>query len=180
MDSQAYIVKEMQGLSHEIDWEAAYADLEPRIYNYFRYRIGEDLASQDLTAVTFEKAWRGRMRFRRNLGAFSTWIFTIARNTAIDYFRQTRRETPLDEGHDLVEPASVEDEVQHRQETSRLLSILGKMPTREGELIALKYGGKLTNREIAKLTHLSESNVGAILSRAIQKLRAQWEEADER
>jgi RNA polymerase sigma-70 factor, ECF subfamily len=180
MDSQTYIAKGIQGLSQEMDWDAVYANLEPRIYNFFRYRIGEDLTAQDLTSVTFEKAWRGRIRFRRNLGAFSTWIFTIARNTAIDYFRQNRLETPLDEDHDLVDPASVEDAVQHRQEFSHLSSILERMSTRDRELIALKYGGRLTNREIAKLTHFSESNVGAILSRTIQKLREEWEEADER
>ncbi len=180
MDSQTIIAKGMQGLSQEIDWDAVYAELEPRIYNFFRYRIGNDLSAQDLTSITFEKAWRGRVRFRRNLGSVSTWIFTIARNTAIDHFRKTRRETSLDERHDLVDPASVEETVQHREEFSQLSSLLASMSTREHELIALKYGGRLTNREIARLTRLSESNVGAILSRAVRKLRADLEEINER
>jgi RNA polymerase sigma-70 factor, ECF subfamily len=180
MDSHRLITKGIQGLSLEMDWDAVYADLEPRIYNFFRYRIGDDQSAQDLTSITFEKAWRGRMSFRRNLGAFSTWIFTIARNTAIDYFRQSRRNTPLDENHDLVDSASVEIAVQRLQDVSQLSSLLARMPTRDLELIALKYGGRLTNREIARLTRLSGSNVGAILSRAVRKLRAEWEEEDER
>jgi RNA polymerase sigma-70 factor, ECF subfamily len=180
MDSHTFITKTIQGLLLEMDWDAVYADLEPRIYNFFRYRIGDDQSAQDLTSITFEKAWRGRMRFRRNLGAFSTWIFTIARNTAIDFFRQSHRDTPLDESHDLIDSASVEVAVQHLQDVSHLSSLLARMQTRDHELIALKYGGRLTNREIARLTRLSESNVGAILSRAVQKLRAEWEEEDER
>ncbi|MBK8027516.1 MAG: sigma-70 family RNA polymerase sigma factor [Chloroflexi bacterium] len=47
---------------------------------------------------------------------------------------------------------------------------------RERELIALKYGAELTNRAIAEVTGLSESNVGTTLHRIIQKLRQQWDE----
>jgi len=45
---------------------------------------------------------------------------------------------------------------------------------REQELIALKYGAELDNRQIAKLTGLTESNVGTILHRAVLTLRRQW------
>jgi RNA polymerase sigma-70 factor (ECF subfamily) len=40
----------------------------------------------------------------------------------------------------------------------------------------MKYGAELTNRKIAELTGLSETNVGTILYRVVRKLRAQWEE----
>ena len=45
---------------------------------------------------------------------------------------------------------------------------------REREVIALKYGAELNNRQIAALTGLSESNVGTLLHRAVRTLRAQW------
>ena len=51
---------------------------------------------------------------------------------------------------------------------------------REQELVALKYGAGFTNRAIAGLTGLTESNVGTILYRIVHKLRAQWEANDER
>jgi RNA polymerase sigma-70 factor (ECF subfamily) len=167
-------------LTDQVDWETVYAELEPRVYNFFRYRVGDDLLAQDLTAVTFEKAWRGRMRYRRKLAAFPTWLFTIARNTAADYFRRPRREIPLEDLHEQADPTSIEETVQRRQESSRLLSLLARLPIRERDLIALKYGGRLNNRQIARLTHLSESNVGTILSRTIQKLHTDWEVEDER
>jgi RNA polymerase sigma-70 factor, ECF subfamily len=50
------------------------------------------------------------------------------------------------------------------------------LPEREQELIALKYGADLTNREIARLTGLSETNVGSILYRVVRKLRQRWEQ----
>ena len=50
----------------ELDWDALYADQAPRVYNYFRFRLaGADI--EDLTSRTFEKAWRSRARYRRDL-----------------------------------------------------------------------------------------------------------------
>ena len=49
---------------------------------------------------------------------------------------------------------------------------------RERELLALKYGAELTNRAITRVTGLSESNVGTILHRTIQQLRAGWDEGE--
>src|SRR5438132_13040203 len=72
----------------ELDWEQVYAEELPRIYNFFRYRVGDGMLAEDLTAATFEKAWRARQRYRRNRAAFSTWLFTIARNVATDYYRR--------------------------------------------------------------------------------------------
>lgn len=61
-----------------------------------------------------------------------------------------------------------------RSNVARLTTLMAKLPERDRELIALKYGGGLTNRTIATLTGLSESNVGTILHRAVQALRADW------
>ena len=48
------------------------------------------------------------------------------------------------------------------------------LPEREREVIALRYGSGLTNRAIARLTGLSESNVGTILHRTVARLREAW------
>lgn len=164
----------------EVDWEATYAELLPRVYNFFRYRVGDISLAEDLTSATFEKAWRARMRYRRNLGAFSTWIFSIARNVATDHFRTNHRELSLDDTHIKPDPMLVEETVQHRHDFVRLSMHLTQLSVRERELIAYKYGAELDNRTIARLTHLSESNVGTILNRSVNKLRAAWESENER
>ena len=162
-------------MTEEIDWEAAYREYLPRVYNFFRYRVGDQPLAEDLTAEVFEKAWRGRSRFRRDLAAFSTWLFTIARNAAIDHFRRNGRDVPLEAVGELQDPASLEETAQRKFEFARLHSLLSQLPEREHDLIALKYGAELTNREIARLTRLSESNVGTILNRVVEKLRIEME-----
>jgi RNA polymerase sigma-70 factor (ECF subfamily) len=53
--------------------------------------------------------------------------------------------------------------------------LLGQLPDRDRELVALKYGAELTNRAIAKQMKLTETNVGTLLHRAVLKLRAEWD-----
>ncbi len=159
-----------------VDWNAVYAEELPRIYNYFRYRVGDDAVAEDLTSTTFEKAWRNRRRYSEDLSAFSTWLFTIARNTAIDHFRRHRETVSLDAIADPPGELGVESLVQRRSDVDRLTGLLRTLSPRDRELVAMKYGGDLTNRQIAALTGLSESNVGTILYRLVGKLREQWED----
>jgi RNA polymerase sigma-70 factor, ECF subfamily len=158
----------------EPDWEAVYTEQLPRVYNFFRYRFGASSDVEDLTARTFEKAWVARHRYRRDLAAFSTWLMTIARNVAIDHRRAARPHVPLEEAAVLAAADTPEDEAMRSSDAHRLALLLDGMPERDRELLALKYGAGVTNRAIAAATGLSESNVGTILHRAVQTLRAQW------
>jgi RNA polymerase sigma-70 factor (ECF subfamily) len=158
----------------EPDWDAVYAAELPRVYNFFRYRFGNETLAEDLTSRTFEKAWRARRRYRRDLAAFSTWLLSIARNVAIDHHRADRRHESLDEIAEPHATGTPEDETAFDSDLSHLSALLEHLPERDRELLSLKYGAEATNRAIAGLTGLSESNVGTILHRAVETLRARW------
>jgi RNA polymerase sigma-70 factor (ECF subfamily) len=161
----------------DLDWDAVYAEQLPRVYNFFRYRLGDRADVEDLTAVTFEKAWRARDRYRRDLAGFTTWLMTIARNVAIDYFRASRPLVPLDNAAEVADAAATpEDAAVRRSNLARLSLLMAALPDRERELLAFKYGAGMTNREIARLTGLSESNVGTIVHRAVQGLRTEFDQ----
>ena len=57
------------------------------------------------------------------------------------------------------------------QDKEQILQALQALDGRAREILALKFGGPLTNRQIAELTNLTESNVGIILYRSLLKLR---------
>ena len=159
----------------EINWDEVYAEQLPRVFNFFRYRCGNVADAEDLTSITFEKAWRGRDRYRRDKGAFSTWLFTIARNAAVDHYRARTAVVPLDEAALVASLAATPaDHTAHRSDAARLAVVLQSLSDRDRDLIALKYGAEMSNRDIAKATGLSESNVGTILHRAVQALRERW------
>lgn len=158
------------------DWEAVYAEQLPRVFNFFRYRVEDGPTAEDLTATTFERAWRGRGQYREDVAGFSTWLFAIARNVATDYFRASakRDETPLDENLAADEVTSPAQAISQKDDFARLGRLLAALPQRERELLAFKYGARLTNRAIAGITGLSESNVGTIINRTVNKLREEW------
>jgi RNA polymerase sigma-70 factor, ECF subfamily len=158
----------------EVDWDALYADHLPRIYNYFRFRLATEADVEDLTARTFEKAWSARTRYRRDLAGFATWLYSIAHNLCIDHLRSRRAHAPLDAAVEIAAERTPADDEEHRSDLSRLAALTASLPERERELIALKYGAGLSNRAIALLVSLSESNVGTILHRTVQALRSQW------
>jgi RNA polymerase sigma-70 factor, ECF subfamily len=158
----------------EPDWEAVYAEQLPRVYNFLRYRLGNEAVAQDLTSRTFEKAWRERHRYRRDLAAFSTWLLRIARNVAVDHRRTSHEHAPLEEAAEASAEGTPEDEAVIRSNFARLSLLIAKLPERQRELLALKYGAGATNRTIATITGLTESNVGTILHRAVLTLRAEW------
>lgn len=157
-----------------MDWEKIFWRTMPRIYNFFRYRYGDNDLAEELTSHTFERAWRFRHQFNGQL--FEAWLFTIARNISHDHLRTRPDNTISFESiPDYPSDDSVEQEVWIREQKRQVREFLAQLPAREQELIALKYGGGLTNRAIADIMNLSESNVGTLLHRAIQKLRMEFE-----
>jgi len=178
MDIQSAVIGRLVGWvapADEADWDALYAEQLPRVYNFFRYRVGDGPEAEDLTSVTFEKAWRARHRYRRDLAGFSTWLLAIARNVAIDHWRRRREDVPLEAAAEIPAGPGPEDLAVARSDGERLSRLLARLPEQKRELLALKYGAGMTNRAIARLTGLTESNVGTILHRTIRDLRADWQ-----
>lgn len=145
-----------------------------KVYNYVSYRLGDAAASDDVTSRVFERALARLETFDAGTGPVEAWLYGIARNAVNDHFRSKRWLSwlPLDAfaerpGLDAKnEDVLVEDEA--RRDLRRALE---RMNARERELVALRFGADLSNREIAAQLGLGESNVGVILHRAILKLR---------
>ena len=175
MNSMAMLFKREKATQEEINWNTVFQEYFPRVYNFFRYRVGDDTLAEDLTSAAFEKAWRSRSQYRQDTSSVGTWLFAIARNTANDHFRRNRLEVGLDAVEEMPDSFSVEEQFQRADEARRLEILLSQLSPRTRELIALKYGAEMNNREIAEMTSLSESNVGTILNRAVNVLRNTWE-----
>jgi RNA polymerase sigma-70 factor (ECF subfamily) len=157
-----------------------YDEFMPKVYRYIHYKINNQHLTEDLTSTVFEKALVNFDKYSSDKAAFSTWIFSIARNTLIDYFRtnKMRRQVSLDEAIETPsrEP-SPQDEVEKKAEHECLRGCLSKLPEDDQELIRLKFAGEFNNRQIAKMLGLSESNVGVRLFRAVKKLREDFHES---
>jgi RNA polymerase sigma factor (sigma-70 family) len=151
-----------------------YEQYLPKIFHYVSYRVGDRTAAEDLTSDIFNKALTSFTKYDSGKASFSTWIFSIARNTIIDYYRGRSREQKLKrevESNAIAFSTSPEEEASRSEEIRKLRECLSLLNPNEQELISLKFSGEMTNREISQITGLSESNVGTILCRAVRKLR---------
>jgi RNA polymerase sigma-70 factor (ECF subfamily) len=184
MINRIQILQALQSLRQPVDWNAVYESELSRIYNYFLYKVGNRELAQDLTTTTFERAWKARGKYNAIIASPSTWLLGISRNILREHFRRNKavenKIELIQDNEQLPSPVDVEQSFQEQQDKVLLQSFLLELPEREHDLVALKYGAGLSNREIAKATGLSESNVGSILHRTVTNLRRKWDECHER
>ena len=146
-----------------------------RIYTYVRYRCADPSVAEDLVAQIFEQMLIHIRRFDPERAPFSAWLFGIARNLVSRHRRIQRRENhlPLEalSGKECSLEREIETKVIRNAEIENLLAAIQDLEDEKRDLLALKFAARLTNRQIASLTGLSEHNVGVILFRTINHLR---------
>ncbi len=140
-----------------------------RILNYVRYRLGPAEA-EDVTAVIFSRAWSQRETFDPQRGTLEAWLWGIARNAVIDALRRRAHAAgPMVD--DPAQPDMPHAEAEWRDEWLELHAALCQLAPIDQEIITLRFGAQHTNREIASLLDLSESNVAQRLRRSLHKMR---------
>jgi RNA polymerase sigma factor (sigma-70 family) len=157
--------------------EAWFRELYPRVYAYVRYRIADLQEAEDLTSEIMERALTHLGSYDARKGAFSTWLFRIAHNAFVNYVkrqaRHSQHQVDLGEGlEDLAtEEPSPEQSVVRQEEITRLLACVRTLSPRQQEILSLRFAGRLTNREIARVLHMNERTVSVTILRALRALR---------
>ncbi len=164
------------------DMEALFLEYHPRVYAYVRYRVANVEEAEDLTSDIMERALTYLSSYDARKGAFSTWLFRIAHNTWVNHLKQQKRRDPhhVDLGEDVENlPSShpsPEQDIVRQEEAARMLECLGTLPSRQQEILSLRFAGRLTNREIARVLDMNERTVSVTILRALRRLRTQLSE----
>ena len=145
-----------------------------QVYNYVRYRIDSSADTEDIVSQVFMRVIEKYATYNPDKAALAAWIIGIARNRVADYFRERKR-FPIGDIESLEPYLGDADEPDKRllnnEKKHALLRALRRLNERERNIVALKYGAMLGNKEIAQVMELSESNVGVILFRSLEKMR---------
>ncbi len=155
------------------DFGGKYQEYYPRLFAYVYARVGRSHLAEDLVSDVFERAFTKADSLRSD-AAFSTWLFTIARNVIISHIRRYSRETLVDpEVMGEMAPAtdSVETEVLQQEELQDVARLVRTFPQREQDILSLKFDAELPNTQISEIMGLSEPNVRVIIFRTLRKLR---------
>lgn len=150
------------------------------IFRYTAYRIGNQSDTEDIVSDIFEKVLRHLQKFRFQKGAhFSSWLFRIARNTIIDYYKSKEKRKFVNLA-DLPEIASheilPEENLKRKEVFLELQKLVNSLPPRQAEIVSLRFFGERRNKEIAKILEISEKTVASNLCRALRTLHQKYKE----
>ncbi len=139
------------------------------IYRYVFYRLFDKKDAEDVTEEVFIKAMNGIVGYQADKGSFTGWLYGIARNTVIDYFRLVRRETAV------VEAAAARRTEKTGGETDAFViemikQALAGLTEDQREVIVLRFYAGLKISEIAVHMDKPETAVKALQRRASLKL----------
>lgn len=140
-----------------------------QVFRYLYFSVRNFELAQDLTQVTFFKAWRALPNFSISRASFRTYLFTIARNLAIDEVRK-KKEIPLEF---ISEYPSNEDPEEnfYKEEIKQLVhQALDRLEKDEKELVILRFFEEFEYGEIAKTLGKKEGAIRVSLHRILKKL----------
>jgi RNA polymerase sigma-70 factor (ECF subfamily) len=152
------------------------ADQLDAVYRYLVYLTGDRAAAEDLTAETFEKAFRSWRRFDPRRGAPRTWLCSIARGIAIDWFRAEQRRRRREERYSRDEPISVE---LAEGLPGPIEDALRTLSAAEREVVALRVLLELDGPSAARVLGISQTACSTRLSRALKKLEERIDDVRE-
>ena len=149
---------------------------------YVYRMVGDYEAALDLTQEIFIKVYGSLARYRSEF-KFSTWIYKIAHNSAVDHLRRNAgRERSLSSGiegdqYELpIESGSLspEQESERRERRLEIEAVVRSLPNAYRELIVLRHSQDLTYEEIVEVTGLPLGTVKNRLFRAREMMRQQF------
>jgi RNA polymerase sigma-70 factor (ECF subfamily) len=140
-----------------------------RIFNYLRQMTRHHQDAEDLTQQTFIKAFHHLARFDRQRPLLN-WLLTIARNTALNHFRDGKKweEMPPDAASADLAP---DRQAEQRENSDNLWTRARELlSAREFEVLWLRFAEELSTRETATVVGLTEAHVKVLVFRARQTL----------
>jgi RNA polymerase sigma-70 factor (ECF subfamily) len=131
--------------------------------------------AEEVAQEAFLRAWLHLDRYRAEQGAFSTWLYTIARRLALNELDRAERrlvDGAGDAAPDIACDRPGPAQALHRQQQgAALLAALRQVPAAERSVLALAYVHELSLADVARIEGCSESAIKSRLHRARQRLR---------
>ena len=148
--------------------------LDP-IYRFIYVRVRTPELAEDLTQTVFLKAWQALPNLAEREHSFSSWLYTIARNTVIDHWKKKKDVVIGDESpiwYTVTDARPTPNEAAEKNEEALFaLSLLDVLTDEQRELITLRFIEDKTTEEIATVMNRNPDAIRALQYRALKTLR---------
>ncbi|HVP21424.1 MAG TPA: sigma-70 family RNA polymerase sigma factor [Anaerolineaceae bacterium] len=143
--------------------------LDP-IYRYIYFRINDTNDAEDLTEQTFLKAWQALPDYRDIGNPFSCWLYRIAHNLVIDYWRSKKIDL-IDRSVHPGEWPEIESNLLKRvieaEEAGALARAISRLTADQQQVILLRFVEGYNHAEIARILEKSEGACRMLQNRAL-------------
>ncbi len=168
---EALVVKVQEG-DHD-SFSQLYDLFIDRIYRYVYYRVNSADA-EDLVGIVFLKVWENIGKYKARKGIFSAWIFRIAHNLVVDYYRSAKDRDFDELGIDIASKDREHSPIKSAErgiDQKILKKALKNLKKNYQEIIIHKFINELSNAEIADILNKSEGSLRILQHRALKALR---------
>jgi len=138
-----------------------------------------EVYAEDICQETFYKAFKSLKTFRDEEATFSTWLYTIARNTALSELRKSRySEVSLEDNVTTPQISTIllpEQELLRNERAQKVREAINTLPEKQRSALILREYEQLDYREIAQILDSSVSSIKSLLFRARMSIKMQLE-----
>ena len=178
LPEEAYLVQQAKSGNSEAFAQLYDAYVE-RVYRYIYFRTSEDAATEDLVSQVFLKAWENLGRYKVGGSPFIAWLYTIARNLVIDYYRAKKDILPLEKAAALPsDRQSPDEEAQTHFDLEAMRDAIQFLTGDQQQVLILKFIAGLPNENIAKIMNKQEGTIRGLQMRALQTLSKYMQEKE--
>ena len=180
--ASAFMVNETKeaNLAETVNFTELYHKNAAPVFYYLYSRMGNAADAEDLTSQTFMTALENLSKLRDPL-KFTPWVFTIARNKALDFFRKSQRHPTADYDEELGQIKAVRGELSQTDQDRLcdLERLISRLSLLEQEYLRLRIVADLPFAEIASILGEPETRIKKKYYRLLERLQAQMEKKDE-
>ena len=146
---------------------------ETSVYRLALRMCGNAHDAEEVAQEAFVAAWKGMPAFRGE-SKFSSWLYQLTTNAAIDFLRREKRHratTPIEDEVDLAAPGTPQQAAEAAEVRQTLQQALDTLTPEHREIFLLRQMRQLSYEEIGRLLGLEAGTVKSRLSRAKKQLR---------
>lgn len=144
------------------------------VYRYIFVSVKNKWNAEDIIATVFTKIYENKDKITE-VEASKNWIFKIAHNTIIDFYRKNSKVIPIESFLDRGDEDFGYENIAIRDEFDGIKKIIDVLPEGTKKMLYLRFYGGLKFREIAETVDITESTVKSTISRAIKKIKKSYE-----